>query len=203
MTMTRQRTKSTAPTSRPRGELAAQTRAVVVARQQVLLDSETGRALIEDFTRYTEELLDDEDLCGAWRMNPSELTALKNDTLVVEAVRRTKYRREQDGSAAREAARKAFLKAPRVLERILDDPLTPPRGRIEASRELRAAAAFPTDSTAGSGEMFSIVINLGPDRPPVTSSGPVDPARFDDSDIIDATPSRHSQATKRGTEGDE
>ena len=114
--MTARRTKCTTPILRPGGELTPQTGAATVSGQEVKLASDTGRALIEDFTRYTEGLLDDEDLCGAWRMTPSELTSLKNDSDVVEAVRQTKYRREQDGSAAREAARKAFLKAPRVSE---------------------------------------------------------------------------------------
>jgi hypothetical protein len=201
--MTARRTQRAAPLKRPR-KLSAQAGAVTVSGQELQLGSDTGRALVEDFTRYTEGLLGDEDLCGAWRMTPCELTALKNDPSVVEAVRSAKYRRAQDGSAAREAARKAFLKAPRILEQILDDPLTPPRGKIDASRELRAAAEFPTEATADTGELVTIVINLGPDVPPVMHSGTLNRVHSDDSDIIDAIPSRHLQiATKRGAEDDE
>jgi hypothetical protein len=134
---------------------------VLVAGDRLALNSEVGRALIEDIARYTEGLLDDEGLCGTWGISPGELTALKNHQDVFEAVRATKRRREQDGSAAREAGRKAFLKAPRVLEQILDDPYSPTRAKIEASRELRAVAGFSPEQAADVSQSFHVTINLG------------------------------------------
>jgi hypothetical protein len=135
--------------------------ALVVAGEKLALNSEAGRALMEDMARYTEGLLDDDDLCGTWGMSPTELVVLKNNPDVFEAVRARKRRREQDGSAAREAGRKAFLKAPRVLEQILDDPYSPTRAKIEASRELRAVAGFSPEQAADVSQSFHVTINLG------------------------------------------
>jgi hypothetical protein len=78
---------------------------VLVAGERLTLNSEAGRALIEDMCRYIEGLLDDEGLCGTWHMSPGELVALKNNQEVFESVRAMRHRREQDGSAAREAGR--------------------------------------------------------------------------------------------------
>jgi hypothetical protein len=159
---------------------------VVVAGRRLALDSDTGRALIEDIARYVEGLIDNDDLCGAWGIAASELTAIKTDHDVFEAVRATKRRREQDGSAARERARKAFAKAPRVLEHILDDANAPTRAKIEASRELRAAAGFSSDELTGTTESFHITINLGAGD--VKQFGLAGSTRRNDNDIVDVTP---------------
>jgi hypothetical protein len=175
---------------------------VVVAGEKITFDSDTGRALIDDSARYTEGLLTDEDLRGVWRMSRSELVALKNDAQLIEAVRNAMCRRAQDGSAAREAARKAFLKAPRILEQILDDPLTPVRGKIEASRELRAAADFPSNQTSSSGEIFSIVIDLGAaGAETLRYSGQLHPNQSRNSNTIDALP--FAPSTEHGSEENE
>jgi hypothetical protein len=134
---------------------------VIIAGQDLDLNSETGRALIEDLARYVEGLLENEDLVGTWGTSASELTAIKNDPEVLELVRAVKHRREQDGSAARERARKAFAKAPHVLAQILDDTNAPTRAKIEASRELRAAAGFSANHLADPPESFHVTINLG------------------------------------------
>ena len=159
---------------------------MTIAGQVVALVSDTGRELVEDICRYTEGLLDDKAIMSAWKMSPAELDVIKNDPQVFEAVRCAKHRREQDGSGAREAARKAFVKAPRVLERMLDDPLTPPRGKIEAARELRAAADFAPDSTGDDDRTFTIHIDLGDDKS-IKTSFPITP-RPESDDIIDVTP---------------
>ena len=136
--------------------------------------------------RYTEGLLDDDDLCGTWGMSPTELAVLKDNPDVFASVRATKNRREQDGAAAREAGRKAYLKAPRVLERILNDPYSPTRAKIEASRELRAVAGFSPDQPSDASRTFQVVINLG--------AGDVRQFQFsgrvsrEDGDIVDVTP---------------
>ena len=159
---------------------------VVVGGQKLALDLDTGRALIEDIARYVEGLLDNDDLSAAWGMSANEFTAIKNDRHVFEAVRKMKLRREQDGASARERARKAFAKAPRVLEQILDDTNAPTRARIEASRELRAAAGFSSDQLTGATESFHVTINLGADD--VKRFRLTGRARRDDDEMVDVTP---------------
>jgi hypothetical protein len=159
---------------------------VLVAGEELALNSEPGRALIEDVARYTEGLLDEDGLGGAWGMRPGELSALKNNQDVFEAVRAIKHRREQDGSAAREAGRRAFLKAPRVLEQILDDPYSPTRAKIEASRELRAVAGFSPDQPSDASRTFQVVINLGGGD--VKQFQLTGRASREDGDIVDVTP---------------
>jgi hypothetical protein len=177
---------------RTRGHSRAVTAAVTVAGEKVTLASDAGQALVEDLTRYAEQLIDDEELRAAWGMSTKELAALKNDPAVFEAVQSNKNRREQDGSAAREAARKAFIKAPRVLEHILADPHTPARARIEASRELRSAAGFPFDQQSGrGGEVLHVTINLGADEEPLRFKGFSRKSPHpDDIDLLDLPPAR-------------
>jgi hypothetical protein len=174
---------------------------VTVGGRELALGSDAGRALIEDVARYVEGLLDENDLCSAWGMTPDELKAIKDDPRVFEAVRASKYQRQQDGTAARELARKAFVKAPRVLEQILEDTLAPTRTKIEAARELRAAAGFSSNPSAGTGEVFKVFINIGGDTEPVTFSGVCHPHAQEENQAI--TPHRRALITDTSGAEDE
>jgi hypothetical protein len=173
---------------------------VTVGGRELALGSDAGRALIEDIARYTEGLLDEDDLCSAWEMGPDELKAIKDDARVFEAVRASKYQRQQDGRAARELARKAFVKAPRVLEQILEDSYAPTRTKIEAARELRAAAGFSSEESAKTGEVFKVFINIGGTEP-ITLSGVCHPPTQDAAQTI--APGQALIADKSGAEEDE
>ena len=65
------------------------------------------------------------------------------------------------GIAARQAAAKIFVRAPKAMGEILDSSQTPPRVKIEASRELRATAiGTGDDNRPAASEMFIIKIDL-------------------------------------------
>src|SRR5262249_31398269 len=72
-------------------------------------------------------------------------------------------RRIRNGDAAKEAAAKLFAEAPEVLGDILRDKQANARHRIEAARELRAAAGTGAEG-APAAERYHIVINLGEDH---------------------------------------
>src|SRR5262249_56137806 len=72
-------------------------------------------------------------------------------------------RRVRNGDAAKEAAAKLFAEAPEVLGDILRDKQANARHRIEAARELRAAAGTGAEGTP-TAERFTITINLGEDH---------------------------------------
>jgi hypothetical protein len=175
---------------------------VTVGGRELALGSDAGRALIEDIARYTEGLLDEDDLCSAWGISSDELKAIKDDARVFEAVRASKYQRQQDGRAARELARRAFVKAPRVLEQILEDSYAPTRTKIEAARELRAAAGFSADESAKTSEVFKVFINIGGGTEPITFSGVCDPPTQDAAQTI-APYGQALIADKSGAEEDE
>jgi hypothetical protein len=67
----------------------------------------------------------------------------------------------RNGTAARESAAQIFVRAPRVMGEILDSKEMSPRHRIEAARELRAAATPENANSPTAGDRFTIVIDLG------------------------------------------
>src|SRR5262249_58625329 len=88
-------------------------------------------------------------------------------------------RRMLNNDAAREAAAKFFTQTPSVLNGILQDPKAPPRQRIEASKELRAAARAGDEKPGDTPDRVIISINLGADvKPLVIDSGPLPPKRI-------------------------
>lgn len=137
---------------------------VVLRGLTVGLDTDIGRAFIADCARHTEGLASDSDIKSKWACTDKDWERLADNATLLQAVRTERERRIINGEAAREAAQRHFAKAPTVLGDILTDEQVSPRHRIEAARELRQVVGDGPDTTLGTAEKFSIVINLGEDK---------------------------------------
>jgi len=139
--------------------------AVVLRGVSIPLASDVGRAFVSDVTRNAEELISDDEICEKYGLTTRTWKEIAEDPAVVRAVRADHARRVRNGAAAQESAAKLFATAPAVLGNILNNEYTSPRHRIEAARELRAAANIGPETATGSDEdRFRIVINLGADE---------------------------------------
>ena len=137
---------------------------IIQLRGPIDITSDRGRAFIVDATRAGEGLLSDADLREMYELSPEDLKTIAKDKAIGRAVRSESERRVRNGSAAREAAAKHFVKAPAVLDQIMTDADSNPRHKIEAIKELRATANGGSEKGPAPGELFSIIINLGSDH---------------------------------------
>jgi hypothetical protein len=134
---------------------------IILRGVPVDLDSAVGYAFVCDAVRAAEGLIDDAQLMETYELTAEDLRTLTANKTFARAVQAERNRRVRTGLAARESAAQIFVRAPKVMGKILDDEGASPRHRIEASRELRATAIGsgdaerPTDS-----ERFIIRIDL-------------------------------------------
>ena len=155
------------------------TSSVVLRGETISLETEIGRAFVSDCARYTEGLFAATDIKSKWGLSDEAWSGLEQNAAVLDAVQRERERRVMNGVAAREAARRQFVKAPSVLGTILSTDEVSPRHRIEAARELRAIVSTDSVTLGESGEGFTVVINLGADdkrtyRPSPPNSRPAE-----------------------------
>jgi hypothetical protein len=129
------------------------------------LSSSKGREFVADCTRAAESLLSDQELREKYQLSDWDWQTITKNTALIRAIQAERTRRVRNGSAAREAAAAHFVKAPKILDRIMSDEQSNPRHKIEAIRELRATAAGAagSEATIDSSEKFIIQINLGGD----------------------------------------
>jgi len=139
------------------------TSSVVLRSETISLETELGRAFVSDCAKFTEGLLAAADIKSKWGLSDETWSGLEQNAAVLDAVQRERERRVMNGVAAIEAARREFVKAPSILGTILSTDEVSPRHRIEAARELRAIVSTDDVANGGSGERFTVVINLGGD----------------------------------------
>jgi|SRR5215510_6288711 len=136
---------------------------VVLRGVSIPLASDVGGAFISDAARNRERLFSDQRLCEKYGISMTAWAEIAKNQAFRLAVDAEHERRIRNGDAAREAAAKLFAEAPEVLGDILRDKQANARHRIEAARELRAAAGTGAEG-APAAERFHIVIDLGEDR---------------------------------------
>jgi len=138
--------------------------ATIVLRGVIVpLTSDVGGAFVSDASRNRERLLSDQRLTEKYGLTMSAWAGIAKNSAFRLAVDAEHERRIRNGDAAKEAAAKLFAEAPEVLGDILRDKQANARHRIEAARELRAAAGTGAEG-APAAERFHIVINLGEDH---------------------------------------
>lgn len=125
------------------------------------LESEVGKAFIVDCARNTEGLVSDAALKAKWGLTDKAWLGLSENHQLLNAIQAERERRILAGVVASEAARRQYAKAPNVLGGILSNDSISPRHRIEAARELRAAATAGQRDKHAEPETISITINLG------------------------------------------
>lgn len=144
--------------------VATDDEATIVLRGVIVpLTSDVGGAFVSDASRNRERLLSDQRLTEKYGLTMSAWAGIAKNSAFRLAVDAEHERRIRNGDAAKEAAAKLFAEAPEVLGDILRDKQANARHRIEAARELRAAAGTGAEGVP-TAERFHIVINLGEDH---------------------------------------
>jgi hypothetical protein len=151
---------------------------VILRSVPVGLDSDVGHQFVVDCTRAGEGIISDKELMEKYELSPVDWVAITKDVGLGRAIRAERERRVHNGMAAKEAAAKAYVKAPSILDRIMTDDSVSPRHRIESARELRQVAAAGAESAAAA-DRFQIIIDLSAD-------GTSHVERYDKSIKVDA-----------------
>jgi len=136
---------------------------VILRGVAVPLISDLGGAFIADCSRNRERLMNDARICEEYGIAPDVYASFAKNKELRLKIDAEHERRVRNGDAARESAAKLFAEAPEVLGEILNDKQANARHRIEAAKELRAAANVGSGS-APSEDRFIITINLGADE---------------------------------------
>jgi hypothetical protein len=141
---------------------------IILRGVEVAIDSAVGQEFVRDAVRAAESLVDDAELMAKFELSLEELQKIATNKAVGHAIRAERERRVRSGLAAKEAAARIFVRAPKVMGTILDNEQASPRHRIEASRELRATAIGSGDSERPmDSERFVIRIDLSAGGGPV------------------------------------
>jgi hypothetical protein len=124
------------------------------------ITSDMGRQFVTDCTRAAEGLLTDRELAEKYELSPADWQSITKDVVLGRAIRVERERRVHNGTAAREAACKHFVKAPGILDGIMTDAHSNPRHKIEAIKELRQTAIGNSADRPVESDMFVIKIDL-------------------------------------------
>jgi hypothetical protein len=130
------------------------------------LNGDIGHQFVTDCTRAAEGLITDAELAEKYELSPADWQAITKDKALGHAVRAERERRVRSGLAVREAAARALVKGPGILDQIMSGADSHPKHKIDAFKELRhtAIGSSGDGSTADTSEKFTIVINLGADH---------------------------------------
>jgi hypothetical protein len=123
--------------------------------------SDVGQAFVTDCVRHIEGLISAELVQKKYQLDEATWEALGPRETLQQAVGSLKERRILDGTAARERAAYALVGAVGIIDGIVKDNGSPPRSRIDGTRELRAIAAKTDDVPVADRERFVININFG------------------------------------------
>ena len=82
---------------------------------QVELNSNVGRQFVVDCTRAAEGLITDKELVEIYEISPADWQNIAKDAALGRAIRAERDRRVLNGTAAREAASRHFVRAPNIL----------------------------------------------------------------------------------------
>jgi hypothetical protein len=156
---------------------------VVSLHSSIDLDSDRGRELVIDLCRFAEGVLNEKQVKKKYRLADNVWKDLGEDDRLVEKIEAEKLRRIRDGSTKRELAQKHVVKAPAVLESIMDDASASPRHRVDAIKVLDDLAANGPESGPFT-DKFTIIINLTGDG----GNPETDVLRFDKSRTVDVNP---------------
>ena len=128
----------------------------------VPLTSDVGSAFVADCARNRERIFSDDRIIEKYDISPNDWTTITQNKTLRLLVTAECERRTMSGIAAQESAAKIFTEeGPQTLGSIVRDQRASPRHRVDAVRELRAAARFDDKKDTADTERFTITINLG------------------------------------------
>jgi hypothetical protein len=169
----------------------------------VLLDSDLGRELIVDCVRFAEGLLDERAIRKKYRFDDSAWEALGSNDELVEKIEAEKLRRVRDGSSKREKAQALIVKAPGILDGIMNDPAASPRHRVDAIKVLDNFAANAPGQSAPATDRFIITIVMNDKVERYDKSIKPDASDIDRFNDVDTTGAIAAIAMKKSQGGDD
>jgi hypothetical protein len=126
------------------------------------IDTDLGHAFVVDATRAAEGLITDRELAEKYELSPKDWQDVTKNKALGHAIRAERERRVRDGTAVREAAARALVKGPSILDGIMTNEQSNPRHKIEAFKELRQTASIGDNAERlPESDRFIITINLG------------------------------------------
>jgi hypothetical protein len=125
------------------------------------LSHEVAQRFITDCSRVAEGVTTAAAVQFKYELSPEAWQELQANLPLDRLVRRESEQRIRNGSAAQELAQRNMPLAQATLREILNDPKASPGYRVAAAKETRESASA-AKQPPGSGEKFSIIINLGP-----------------------------------------
>jgi hypothetical protein len=138
------------------------TETVTLRGVAVPLTSDVGSAFVADCARNRERIFSDDRIIEKYDISPNDWTTITQNKTLRLLVTAECERRTMSGIAAQESAAKIFTEeGPQTLGSIVRDQRASPRHRVDAVRELRAAARFDDKKDTADTERFTITINLG------------------------------------------
>ena len=134
----------------------------VIDLQSQLAQLEDNQEFVADLCRFAESILTEASVRKKYRLSESSWDALGSSDELIEKIEAEKIRRIRDGSSKREKAQLLVVKAPDVLNGIMNSADSNDRHRIDACKTLNDFAANGPQGAPAS-DRFQIVINLGAD----------------------------------------
>jgi hypothetical protein len=122
-----------------------------------------NQELIEDLCRYADGILSEKQVRGKWKLEDAVWESLGSDEVYVAQVELARVQRIRSGSTKRELSQLHLVKAPAVLEKILQDERANPRHRIDSAKALNDLADFTPQRPGAGQERVIVTINLGAD----------------------------------------
>jgi hypothetical protein len=155
---------------------------------QLLTDTE----FVSDLARYSEKLLTEQFIRRKYNLTDDAWENLGEDDALVEAIEAEKMRRVRNGSAKRELAQKHIVRAPDILNTIMNDDNANARHRVDSIKALDALADNGPQATPAA-DRFVIKIDLTADQKLPNPNDVI---------VIEATPRKTPAAITDGTEDD-
>jgi DNA-binding CsgD family transcriptional regulator len=134
---------------------------VILGGVEVELTSSTGQQFVTDCVRSAEGLTSDRELVELYAITPADWGNITKNTALIRAIQIERAARVRSGAAAKEMASKHFVRAPGVLDQIMNNEQMNARHRVEAIREMRAIAAPEKQNSQPDNGRFIIQINIG------------------------------------------
>ena len=157
--------------------------------------------LIENLARFADGTLSEAAVKSRHRLTNEDWAALGESDKLVELVEACKLRRIRSGATKRERAQIEIVDGPPILGKIMRDPGSNARHRIDSIKTLDALASTGAEAAAA-GARFEITINLGADHiEHYSKSIAIDPADTDPNSI-DTTDVIAAIAMNKSKDGD-
>jgi hypothetical protein len=142
---------------------AAQEAATKVPPRAEIANLKDNQEFISDCCRYNEGVLSEAAVRKKWHFDAATWELLGGDDELVRAIEETKIHRIRSGAAKRERAQQHIVRGVDVLSKIMDDPNTNARSRVDSIKALDALADPGPQHAAADQDRIIIRIDLGAD----------------------------------------